>query len=502
MPKNLTDCAHFLALKNGQNAPSQALTPEAIRTQVVPSGPLTLSYAGYLLPDTALSQLQALAVEQDVVGTYLNLLNGEPINVTEDRPVHHHHTRATDRRHYGLEQARFSSFAVAVRQGDYLTGGNTRFTHVVQVGIGGSQLGPQALIEGLAQWANAQNRHTLTVNFLANMDSDECLLVLSQIPLEHTLFIVASKSGTTSEPLTNFAIIRSRYLALGWRDDQIKRHFIAVTMAGCALATSADIHTAFYIDEAIGGRYSGTSAIGGVVLSLAYGPDTFEELLQGAHAMDVSAQTPDCHTNMSLMAALLSLWDRHIVGCATKAIIPYSYVLRSWTAHIQQLWCESNGKRVNVAGEAISYPTGAIIFGEPGTNAQHSFFQLIHQGSDPYAIQLIGISNSNDQLLANVVAQLVAFSVGEKKGPLFHQCPGGRTCSLVMMPDVSPYTLGALLAFYENTVMFESFLYHINAFDQEGVQLGKTLAQDALSGSGETARLLHTYMSIIRSAGA
>jgi glucose-6-phosphate isomerase len=251
----------------------------------------------------------------------------------------------------------------------------------------------------------------------------------------------------------------------------------------------------FFIDDYIGGRYSSTSAVGGVILSLAFGFDTFRTFLDGAHEADMLALNPKVKENAALLDALLGVYLRNVLHYPTTAILPYSQALSRFPAHLQQLDMESNGKQVNRDGQRLSHPTGPVILGEPGTNGQHSFYQLLHQGTDIVPLQFIGFSESQyhkdvvvegstsqEKLNANLVAQIVAFALGKNDANANKQFAGNRPSSLLSAKQLDPRALGALLSHFENKVMFQGFVWNLNSFDQEGVQLGKVLATKVLDG--------------------
>ena len=264
--------------------------------------------------------------------------------------------------------------------------------------------------------------------------------------------------------------------------------------AAAALAKSDDYLAAFFMDDYIGGRYSSTSAVGGAVLSLAFGPEVFAQFLDGAAAEDKLATNKDVMQNPAMLDALIGVYERNVLGYPSTAVLPYSQALSRFPAHLQQLDMESNGKSVNRFGEPVDYVTGPVIFGEPGTNGQHSFYQLLHQGTDIVPLQFIGFKNSQigtdvviqdstsqQKLCANVAAQIVAFACGKADENRNKNFEGGRPSSIIIGDQVTPESLGALLAHFENKVMFQGFLWNVNSFDQEGVQLGKVLAKRVLA---------------------
>jgi glucose-6-phosphate isomerase len=304
-----------------------------------------------------------------------------------------------------------------------------------------------------------------------------------------------SKSGTTQETLTNRDFVVHAISESGIKGLNPKDHFVAVTSETSPLSQTPDVIDAFFIDDYIGGRYSATSAVGGVLLSLAFGADTFELLLEGAHEGDLVAAKTEPPENASMMDALIGTYERNVLGIPCSAILPYSQALERFPAHLQQLDMESNGKSVNRFGESVEYATGPVIFGEPGTNGQHSFYQLLHQGTDAMALQFIGFRSSQDpadvvtdgstsvtKLNANLAAQIAAFAAGKDDKDGNKRFPGNRYSSLIYGEKLDAKSLGALLSHFENKVMFQGFLWNLNSFDQEGVQLGKELTKRVLSG--------------------
>ncbi len=422
----------------------------------VSNGPLAFSYGTAFLNKEILEVLGQLAQSSSVTERAKKLMAGEIVNLSENRPALHHRTRSQDRGFYGEQQQRIAEFSRKVHSQQH-------YKKIVQIGIGGSELGPCALYYALGnqkRWLQAE----IISNFDANLD---------EFDLETTLFIVVSKSGTTPETLSL------------WNRLGRGKQAIAVTGKGSPMDAPDQFLDIFYIDDAIGGRFSATSAVGGCLISLAYGPDVFEELLQGAAELDKFATRTDPLQNISLLSALICIWQRNILGLSARAVIPYCSALNRLPGHLQQLECESNGKRVNQYGQPIAYGTAPVIFGEPGTNAQHSFFQMFHQGTDITPIQFIGIKGATD-LNANLAAQIVALAAGHPDPDPNKHFPGRRPSTLIMADSISPRSVGALLAFFENQVMFEGFLWNVNSFDQEGVQLGKRLARDVLNKKGNT----------------
>jgi glucose-6-phosphate isomerase len=473
--------------------------------QVPMGGGLVYNWAAKAADDTVIAALAALAGELDLTGKYRALLDGETMNTGENRKVLHQLLRGQLGRavihngrdlgaFYSAELDRFSAFAGSVRSGKITGATGKAFKHAVQIGIGGSDLGPRALYLALDNWALTNGKKKLSAAFISNVDPDDPSAVLSGLNLEETLFILVSKSGVTQETLSNELFVKARLEKVGLDP---ARHIVAVTSETSPLAGNPAYVDSFYIDDFIGGRYSSSSAVGGVILSLAFGPDVFKEFLSGAHDADKRALENDITKNAALLDGLLGIWERNFLGYPSTAVLPYSQALSRFPAHLQQLDMESNGKRVNRNGGQISYATGPVVFGEPGTNGQHSFYQLLHQGSDIVPLQFIGFAESqrNDdvevdgsvsqsKLKANLAAQIIAFAKGKDDRDRNKFFPGGRPSSLIYGKRLDPGALGSLLAHFENKVMFQGFVWNLNSFDQEGVQLGKVLAKKVLSGAG------------------
>ena len=472
-------------------------------------GGLDFYYGASLVTETDIARLQALADEQQLIGKYRSLLDGDRVNTGENRRVLHQLTRGrlggdvvedgTDIGGFYREQVtRIRKFAEKVHDGT-ITGSTGRILDtVVQIGIGGSDLGPRALFLAL----RSAHGTRMTAHFVSNVDPDDAADIVSLINPETTLFILVSKSGTTQETLANRDLIIERMKALGIAGYDPARHLVAVTSRTSPLAGSSEILDSFYIDDYIGGRYSSTSAVGGVVLSLALGPEVFDTFLAGAADADRLALDPDLRKNAALMDAMIGVFNRNILGLPSTAVLPYSQALSRFPAHLQQLDMESNGKSVNRRGEPVDYPTGPVVFGEPGTNGQHSFYQLLHQGTDVVPLQFIGFrksqsgedvvtdgSTSQTKLNANLAAQIVAFAKGSANENPNRNFDGMRPSTLIAGDRLDARSLGALLAHFENKVMFQGFCWNLNSFDQEGVQLGKILTKSLLSGSSDDGAL-------------
>ena len=477
---------------------------------------LTYNYAAKAVDEKVLAALAKLAEEAQLIEKYESLYNGAVINTGEKRLVLHQLTRGqlgndvvadgvNKRDFYVSQQERIADFANKVHAGEITNAAGEKFTTVVQIGIGGSDLGPRAMYLALENWAKVNNKFKMEAKFISNVDPDDAAAVLNSIDVAHSIFILVSKSGTTLETLTNESFVKDALAKAGL---DASKHMIAVTSETSPLAKSDDYLAAFFMDDYIGGRYSSSSAVGGAVLSLAFGPDVFAEFLAGAAEVDKTATNKALLKNPEMLDALIGVYERNVLGYPSTAVLPYSQALSRFPAHLQQLDMESNGKSVNRFGEPVDYVTGPVIFGEPGTNGQHSFYQLLHQGTDIVPLQFIGFKNnqigtdvviqdstSQQKLCANVAAQIVAFACGKADENRNKNFEGGRPSSIIIGEQLTPKTLGALLAHFENKVMFQGFVWNVNSFDQEGVQLGKVLAKRVLAH--ETDGALKVYSDLL-----
>ena len=502
---------------NLQEAMAGESGAERVKKYAVPmAAGLTYNFAAKAVDDAILGTLAELAEEQQLSEKFEELYNGAVINTGEKRLVLHQLCRGqlgkdviadgvNKREFYTGVQANIAEFAKKVHAGEITNEAGEKFTTAVQIGIGGSDLGPRALYIALENWAKATGNFKMEAKFISNVDPDDAAAVLKSIDVAHSIFILVSKSGTTLETLTNESFVKDALKKAGL---DASKHMIAVTSETSPLAKSSDYLAAFFMDDYIGGRYSSSSAVGGAVLSLAFGPEIFARILDGAAEQDKTAAEKDIFKNSSLLDALIGVYERNFLGYPETAVLPYSQALARFPAHLQQLDMESNGKSVNRFGEPVSYATGPIIFGEPGTNGQHSFYQLLHQGTDIVPMQFIGYkksqigsdvviqdSTSQQKLCANVAAQIMAFACGKKDDNLNKNFVGGRPSSIIIGDQLTPESLGALLAHFENKVMFQGFVWNVNSFDQEGVQLGKLLAKKVLAHDTDGA--LKVYSDLL-----
>ncbi len=474
---------------------------------------LFFNYGAKAVDDDILASLAKLADEAEVLDKFAELYNGAVVNTGEKRLVLHQLCRGqlgrdvmadgvNKREFYVKQQERIAAFAKKVHEGEIVNADGEKFTTVVQIGIGGSDLGPRAIYIALENWARKNDTLKMEAKFISNVDPDDAAAVLNSIDVAHSLFVLVSKSGTTLETLTNEAFVKNALAEAGL---DASKHMVAVTSETSPLAKNEGYLDAFFMDDYIGGRYSSSSAVGGCVLSLAFGPEVFAQFLDGAAACDKLCLEKDPLKNAALLDALIGVYERNVLGMSNTAVLPYSQALSRFPAHLQQLDMESNGKSVNRFGEPVDYPTGPIIFGEPGTNGQHSFYQLLHQGKTIVPLQFIGFKNSQigtdvviegstsqQKLSANVAAQIVAFATGKDDANLNKKFDGGRPSSIIIGEQLTPASLGALLAHFENKVMFQGFLWNVNSFDQEGVQLGKVLAKKVLAHDTDGALAIYS----------
>ena len=506
--KNMDSLASFGKLQNVKPVSLAAAMSgedgaQRVKAYTVPmGGGMDFNYGARPVDDGILSVLSEFAKEAQLTEKFAALYNGEIINTGEKRRVLHHLCRGqlgqdvvadgVNKRDFYLgEQNKIADFANKVHSGEIANAAGEKFTTVCQIGIGGSDLGPRAIYLALENWAKVNGTLKMKAAFISNVDPDDAAGVLSNLDLAHSLFILVSKSGTTLETLTNESFVKDALVKAGLNPS---KHMIAVTSETSPLAKSDDYLTAFFMDDYIGGRFSSSSGVGGAVLSLAFGPEVFAQFLEGAAEADKLAKNEELTKNPAMLDALIGVYERNVLGYPTTAVLPYSQALSRFPAHLQQLDMESNGKSVNRFGEPVHYATGPVIFGEPGTNGQHSFYQLLHQGTDLIPLQFVGFRNSQmdtdvviqgstsqQKLCANVAAQIVAFACGKDDENLNKKFNGGRPSSIIIGEKLTPQAVGALLAHFENKVMFQGFAWNVNSFDQEGVQLGKILAKKVLA---------------------
>ena len=479
-----------------------ALNPPNLREVVSEERMVSLSAygAGILLlfgfqrvDGQILNALQKLSDERQAVTQMKALFTGEKVNwiegcESEERAVLHPSLRDLfDVPVSPVRPVRQEVEAELHKIRTFFTDKVTDFTTLLFIGIGGSALGPHALVEALEPYHLPGKE----IHYIANVDPDEMTSALSKIDLKKTLVAIVSKSGTTLETATNEARIRDAFERSAINAQE---HCIAVTMPGTPMDDQTKYKEVFHLFDFVGGRFSSSSVVGAVPIAFMVGVNAFFELLDGASEMDRLALRGDIRDNLPLLLALLSVWNRNFLNLPTTAVIPYAKSLHRFPAHLQQCSMESNGKSVDRTGQKVSYPTGQIVWGEPGTNAQHSFFQLLHQGTDVVPVEFIGFketqysedfsykgTTSHEKLTANLLAQALALATGKDSENPNRYFEGNRPSTLILAKKLDAHALGALLSLYENKIVFEGFLWGINSFDQEGVQFGKVLAESLLT---------------------
>jgi len=514
-----------------------ARDPERARRFSAEAAGWYLDASKNLVTEETLGLLVALAEASGLGERIEAMFRGERINVTEDRAVLHVALRAprgerieVDGRnvvpdvHAVLD--RMAELAEAVRGGRWTGHTGRPVRNVVNLGIGGSDLGPAMATEALGAFVHPE----LRARFVSNVDPSDFAEAVRGLDPAETLFVVVSKSFTTQETLANARAARAWCLEALGDEAAVARHFVAVS-------TNADAVAAFGIDTAnmfgfwdwVGGRYSFDSAVG-LALMVAIGPERFREMLRGFRAMDEHFRSAPFERNLPVLLGLLGVWYRELWAAETHAVLPYARYLRRFPAYLQQLDMESNGKRVDLDGRPVPWRTGPVVWGEPGTNGQHAFFQLLHQGTTLVPCDFIGfcrphhpIADQHDLLIANLLAQSEALAFGKPPGEVraedvpeelvpHRSFPGNRPSNTLLADQLTPETLGALVALYEHKVFTQGALWRIDSFDQWGVELGKVLAKriaPELTAAGEPAldhdvstnALIRRYRRLRRAAG-
>jgi len=444
--------------------------------------------------------LMALARQCGLEAQRDAMFAGERINRTENRSVMHFLLRKPPSAQYQPAQAAINKVADA--QADVETTldamlayaeqvrADEAITDIVNIGIGGSDLGPQMAVLALGEFATSGKR----IHFVSNIDGDELAGVLRPLKPAGTLFLIASKTFTTTETMANAHSAKAWFEAQGGQD--IARHFTALT-TNVQAANAFGIATTFGFWDWVGGRYSLWSAIG-LPLAIAIGAAGFREFLAGAHAMDEHFRTAALEKNLPVRLGLLDVWYRNFHGFSSRSIAPYSSALRRWPAYLQQLEMESNGKRVDQDGQALPYDTAPVLWGEPGTNGQHAYFQMLHQGTSVVPVEFVAVKQAahalpghHGKLLANALAQAQALMNGKRDEGGHQHFPGNRPSTFLLLDRLTPASLGSLIALQEQRVFVSGAIWGINSFDQWGVELGKVLARDleARLASGDVAGL-------------
>jgi glucose-6-phosphate isomerase len=500
---------HYSDLKYISMREQFALDSDRAQNFLVKSGELLLDYSKNRITKETMEKLVALAKSVNMTDWIERMFSGEAINNTEGRAVLHTALRnrtSTPVIVDGVDVmlavnavlAQMKKFCRQVHNGEWLGYTGKRITDIVNIGIGGSDLGPAMICDALESYGI----EGLSVHFVSNVDGADLSTTLENLNQETTLFVVASKTFTTQETITNAMSAKSWFLKMAKQQD-VAKHFVAVSTNAKAVAKfGIDTENMFEIWDWVGGRYSLWSAIG-LPIALYIGMDNFERMLDGGHEMDIHFRNQPLAENMPVIMGLLGVWYINFHGAQTQAIVPYDHSLARFPNHMQQLDMESNGKVTNREGHRISYKTGPIIWGTPGTNGQHAYFQLIHQGTQLIPVDFVLPVNSHypecdhqSILLANGLAQSEALMKGKNaeevrdelvaegyegkalEALLPHKVfPGNRPSNTLLFPQLTPEMLGQLVALYEHKVFVQGIIWNINSFDQWGVELGKQLAK-------------------------
>lgn len=479
--------------------------PDRAQRYALEVGDLYLDYSKNLIQDEILAALLDLAREAGVAEKAEAMFSGEKINVTENRAVLHTALRNLSDASVRVDGEdvmpairavleKMKRFSEKVRSGAWTGFTGKPIRNVVNIGIGGSDLGPLMACEALRPYCDRR----LTLRFVSNIDGTHLAEALRDLDPRETLFIVASKTFTTQETLTNALSARNWLLDALEDTDAVRKHFVALsTNAEKVSEFGIDTDNMFEFWDWVGGRYSLCSAIG-LALMISIGPEHHREMLEGFHAMDQHFRRAPLHQNMPVLMALLGVWYNNFLDAQSHAILPYDQYLSRFAAYFQQGDMESNGKTMNRSGEKVSYQTGPVIWGEPGTNGQHAFYQLLHQGTKRVPCDFIGfcqsqnpIGDHHDKLMANFFAQTEAFAFGKSEEEVRAEgtpealvphrvFSGNRPTNTLLARKLTPKVLGQLIALYEHKIFVQGVIWDVYSFDQWGVELGKVLAQKIL----------------------
>ena len=525
--------AHFETMKNVQMQQLFANEPARAEKMHLQWNDFLVDYSKNIISAETISLLQELANEVQLKDAITKYFDGDVINQTENRAVLHTALRAKENASVQVDgvnvmpeiysvKNKIKNFSNEIISGQRKGFSGKPFTDVVNIGIGGSDLGPAMIVEALQYYKN-----DLNVHFVSNVDGDHVNEIIKKINPETTLFVIVSKTFTTQETLSNAETIRSWFLQSATQED-VAKHFVAVS-TNIQKVTEFGINpeNIFPMWDWVGGRFSLWSAVG-LSISLAVGFDHFDQLLQGAHEMDKHFKNESFDKNIPVTLALLSIWYNNFFGAESEALIPYTQYLQKLAPYLQQGIMESNGKSIGRDGKPVNYQTGTIIWGEPGTNSQHAFFQLIHQGTKLIPTDFIGFKESlygnkdhHDKLMSNFFAQTEALLMGKTKAEVqsefdkqgisgdnadfllpFKVFSGNKPTNTLLIQKLTPATLGALVALYEHKIFVQGVIWNIFSYDQWGVELGKQLATSILneivdnvpqSHDGSTSFLLKKY---------
>lgn len=527
--------AHFETMKNVQMQNLFANEPARAEKMHIEWQDFLVDYSKNIISEETISLLQELANEAQLKDAITKYFEGDIINQTENRAVLHTALRAKENASVKVDgvnvmpeiysvKNKIKNFSNEIISGQRKGFSGKPFTDVVNIGIGGSDLGPAMIVEALQYYKN-----DLNVHFVSNVDGDHVNEILKKVNPETTLFVIVSKTFTTQETLSNAETIRSWFLQSATQED-VAKHFVAVS-TNIQKVTEFGIHpeNIFPMWDWVGGRFSLWSAVG-LSISLVVGFDHFDQLLHGAHEMDEHFKNESFDRNIPVTLALLSIWYNNFFGAESEALIPYTQYLQKLAPYLQQGIMESNGKSIGRDGKPVNYQTGTIIWGEPGTNSQHAFFQLIHQGTKLIPTDFIGFKESlygnkdhHDKLISNFFAQTEALLMGKTKAQVqaefqkqgisgekadfllpYKVFSGNKPTNTLLIKKLTPATLGALVALYEHKIFVQGVIWNIFSYDQWGVELGKQLATSILDEivdntpqkhDGSTSFLLNKYKS-------
>jgi glucose-6-phosphate isomerase len=507
---------HWVAIRDRHLRDLFADDPERGKRLAVEAEGIYLDYSKNRITDETVALLLQLAEESGLRERIDAMFRGEKINITENRAVLHVALRAPKREHIlvdgidvvpGVHEVldRMAEFATKIRDRSWLGHTGKPIRNIVNIGIGGSDLGPVMAYEALRHYSD----RSLTFRFISNVDGTDFAEATRDLDPAETLFIVSSKTFTTLETMTNARTARAWSVSALGDESAVAKHFVAVsTNADEVAAFGIDVMNMFGFWDWVGGRYSMDSAIG-LSTMIAVGPDGFAEMLAGFHAMDEHFRTTPFAENLPVLLGLLTVWYSDFFGAQTQAVLPYDQYLKRFPAYLQQLTMESNGKSVTLSGERVDYQTSPVYWGEPGTNGQHSFYQLIHQGTKLIPCDFLGflhtlnpLGNHHDLLTANVFAQSEALAFGKTADQVRAEgtpdwlvphrvFEGNRPSNTLLLDRLTPHALGRLVALYEHSVFVQGTIWSVNSFDQWGVELGKVLASKVASELASDSELGH-----------
>jgi glucose-6-phosphate isomerase len=479
-------------------SPKNDTSPSRAERLTYEGGGIAIDFSKNRITDATLKLLVEVAQQAKVAERRDAMFAGEIVNITEHRAVLHTALRSTAddapfQKEIRAEKAKMAAFADKVRNGQWTGYTGKRIRHVVNIGIGGSDLGPKMVVHALHHLASPE----LDTHFVSNVDGADIYNVMQAVDPEETLAIVVSKTFTTLETMTNARSMRDWFTSNGCPEDQLAKHFVGVS-ANPAEVVKFGIarENVFEMWDWVGGRYSLWSAVG-LSIMISVGPKNFEALLEGAHNMDQHFREAPFERNLPVLMGMIGIWYRNFFGSQSDLIAPYSQAMHYLPSYLQQLEMESNGKSARLDGKFVDYPTAAVIWGEPGTNGQHAFFQMLHQGPTIIPIDFIAVMtpehpliDHHAKLLANCFAQSEALMLGRTleearkvAGPGKEELaphltfPGNRPTTTIILDALTPQTLGALIALYEHKVLVQGSVWNINSFDQWGVELGKILGK-------------------------